>query len=115
MLTGLSYLTFRFNLTALLTTNFGVRNVNCYLPGYRVAIIAKFSRKLHIAFKYDYLNLANFPCAVILLSSQGIAEPVWHRQVPDKMFASTPLLGFSVGETACRMIIVEYFKDLQKS
>ena len=89
--------------------------MNCYLPGYRVAIVAKFSGKLHIAFKYDYLNLANFPRAVILLSSQGIAqgiaEPVWHRQIPDKMFASTLLLG----ETACRMIIFEYFKDLQKS
>ena len=115
MLTGLIYLTFRFNLTALLTTNFGVRNVNCYLSGYRVAIVAKFSRKLHIAFIYDYLNLANFPRVVILLSSQGIAEPVWQRQVHEKMFASTPLPGLSVGEIACRMIIVEYFKGLQKS
>ena len=102
MLTGLGYFTFRFNLTALLTTNFGVRNVNCY----RVAIIAKFSRKLHIAFKYDYLNLANFPLSVIFLSSQGIVEPVWHGQVPDKILGSSPLPGFSGGETACRMIIV---------
>ena len=109
--------TFRFNLTALLTTNFhsGVRNVNFYLPGYRLAVLTKFSRKLHIAFKYDYLNLANFLRAVIIFSSQGIAEPVWHGQVREKIFPSTPR-GFSVSETASRrMIISEYFKGLQKS
>ena len=68
MLTGLSYFPFRFNLTTLLITNFhsGVRKVNCYLPGYRVAIAAKFSRKLYVAFKYDDPNLANYTHAVIL-------------------------------------------------